>query len=687
MITVTGIANFGGPNAAGFVYEETTPEIADNFSYIRGSHSFKFGVSTHAIRDTQVQATFAQYNFPTIAAYLAAVNGSAPKGYSSFSQIVGNPSLNYNSLFTNFFAQDSWKPMRNLTVTYGLRYDLYQMPSADKTSPFAYSQNFRTDKNNFGPRLGFAYGLGKDQKTVIRASSRHLLRFAADRPVSPGDLVQRQSGVLHAVGDAGDEFRAVLPERVHGAARRASPGSTDITTISPDFANLYSINANFSVTPRIDGYVGADRILSLHGGQAPAGLPQHQRGAGRDLPGGRTADLRHGALLRGLRQHHVGGIGGHLHLQRPERHAAQATGARVRSLRHVHLVARHRRRAGAEQHRRGRQPAERPDQPAPRPRRFADRQAARLQHDRRADAGMSRADNKAANYLANHNRLSFAIVASSGDLFNMGSNRVLNGDSTEGAAFQRPLFVGRNTIRAGYAAEINARYSRLFPVTEKKSVEFLAETTNLGNRLNVTGLNYHGDGGRGGQHHHAGDARAEWRRAISACCNWACASTGKRSALFLLAFGFDEIELGLLRYAGLEASAAARFVHIGSAHHDQVVRPAQALRVLGGIAAAHADGQRLGDGFGMGQQVRNGRERPSQVVGIQAGDDHLLAAIGEPLRHLHQLRTHEIGLVDADHFAAPIDALRDLARRWRPPANACADRRGRRFRYRNSGCR
>src|ERR1035437_7996463 len=108
---------------------------------------------------------------PFIAAYLAAVNGSAPMGYSSFSQIVGNPALSYNSLFTNFFAQDSWKPVRNLTVTYGLRYDLYQMPAADKTSPFVYSQNFRTDKNNFGPRLGFAYGLGKDQKTVIRASS------------------------------------------------------------------------------------------------------------------------------------------------------------------------------------------------------------------------------------------------------------------------------------------------------------------------------------------------------------------------------------------------------------------------------------------------------------------------------------------------------------------------------------
>src|ERR1035441_4899238 len=69
-----------------------------------------------------------------------------------------------------------------------------------------------------------------------------------------------------------------------------------------------------------------------------------------------------------------------------------------------------------------------------------------------------------------------------------------------------------------------------------------------------------------------------------------------RSALwlfFLLAFGFDEFEFGLLRYAGLEAPSAARFVHIGSAHDDQVIRPAKPLRVLGGIAAAHPDGERL----------------------------------------------------------------------------------------------
>ena len=58
-----------------------------------------------------------------------------------------------------------------MTTTYGLRYDVYRPPEANLEAPFAYSQNFRTDKNNLAPRLGVAWGLGPDQKTVVRAST------------------------------------------------------------------------------------------------------------------------------------------------------------------------------------------------------------------------------------------------------------------------------------------------------------------------------------------------------------------------------------------------------------------------------------------------------------------------------------------------------------------------------------
>jgi len=48
-----------------------------------------------------------------------------------------------------------------------VRYDVYRPPEANATSPFAYSQRFRTDKNNIAPRLGVAVGRGK---TVVRVS-------------------------------------------------------------------------------------------------------------------------------------------------------------------------------------------------------------------------------------------------------------------------------------------------------------------------------------------------------------------------------------------------------------------------------------------------------------------------------------------------------------------------------------
>ena len=507
VLTVTGIANFGGPSGAGFVYQETTPELADNFSYIRGSHSFKFGASTHAIRDTQVQATYAQYNFPTIAAYLAAVNGSAPKGYSSFSQIVGNPSLNYNSLFTNFFAQDSWKPVRNLTVTYGLRYDLYQMPSADKTSPFAFSQNFRTDKNNFGPRLGFAYGLGKDQKTVIRASSGIFYDAPQTDQYRRAISLNGNPAFFTLSATPATSFAPSFPN-VFTAPPAGVTGSTDITTISPDFANLYSINANFSITRELTPttaltasylYTAGRRLpvyrninvvpggTFLADGRPIFGTARYYAGFGNITSAESVGDSTYNGLNLTLRKQLASGYElfatytwSHAIDDAPEQNNIDA-GANLLS------------------------------DPTNRRRDRADSLT-----DKRHVFNMTgvlmpewKLSNKTANYLANHNRLSFGIVASSGDLFNMGSNRVLNGDSTEGSAFQRPLFVGRDTIRAGWVAEINARYSRLFPVTETEERGVPGGDHQSGQPAERHRPQLDGDGGRGGQHHDAGPARPQ----------------------------------------------------------------------------------------------------------------------------------------------------------------------------------
>jgi hypothetical protein len=377
--------------------------------------------------------------------------------------------------------------VRNLTVTYGLRYDLYQMPSADKTSPFAFSQNFRTDKNNFGPRLGVAWGLGKDAKTVIRASSgifydspqTDQYRRAISFNGSPAFFTMSATPTLSYA----PSFPNVFTAPPAGVA-----GSTDITTISPDFANLYSINANVSVSRELTPTTALTASYLYTGGRR---LPVYRNI--NVVPSGNF--LADGRPIFGTARYYAG-FG----------NITSAESVGTSTYNGLNLTLNKRLARGYEVYGTYTWSHAIDDAPEqnnidagsnllsdPTNRR---RDRANSLTDKRHVFNMTgvlmpefKSDNKAANYLVNHNRLSFAVVASSGDLFNMGSNLVLNKDSTEGSAFQRPLYVGRDTIRAGYAAEINARYSRLFPVTEKKSVEFLAETTNLGNRLNVTGLN------------------------------------------------------------------------------------------------------------------------------------------------------------------------------------------------------
>jgi hypothetical protein len=92
-------------------------------------------------------------------------------------------------------------------------------------------------------------------------------------------------------------------------------------------------------------------------------------------------------------------------------------------------------------------------------------------------------------YLLNNNRLAILATIQSGEVVNLGSNMTLNGDPTIPTSLQRPAFIGRNTLRVPRTVEFNARYSRVFPIREAMNFEFLAESTNLFNRTNVTGMN------------------------------------------------------------------------------------------------------------------------------------------------------------------------------------------------------
>ena len=70
------------------------------------------------------------------------------------------------------FFEDTWRARKNLTITAGLRYDVQlvaQPPQPFTATPLTtpYTSTINIDKNNFGPRIGLAWQLGKGG--VLRA--------------------------------------------------------------------------------------------------------------------------------------------------------------------------------------------------------------------------------------------------------------------------------------------------------------------------------------------------------------------------------------------------------------------------------------------------------------------------------------------------------------------------------------
>ena len=86
-------------------------------------------------------------NIPTSALALSDV--------ASFTQSFGNANYNVREYLYSIFAQDDFRVRRDLTLNLGLRYE---------------RQTFTDDTDNFAPRIGFAYNVLGDNKTVVRGS-------------------------------------------------------------------------------------------------------------------------------------------------------------------------------------------------------------------------------------------------------------------------------------------------------------------------------------------------------------------------------------------------------------------------------------------------------------------------------------------------------------------------------------
>jgi hypothetical protein len=211
-INIPGVAFFGREPFSFVDRVEQRHQFSDNFSLIKGRHSFKFGGDVNYLPITaDFTVNFGGvYNFGELGgssvspAFSTFPNFSAVQAYGLgipqvFIQGIGNPHDAFSMTSLGFFAQDSWRIRNNLTVNYGVRYDYELTPTFGAVNQLSQTaqdalnitQGIPRDSNNIAPRIGVAWDPKGDSKTVLRASygmfyDHPLLALAFDSDVADG---------------------------------------------------------------------------------------------------------------------------------------------------------------------------------------------------------------------------------------------------------------------------------------------------------------------------------------------------------------------------------------------------------------------------------------------------------------------------------------------------------------------
>jgi hypothetical protein len=160
-------------NAPQFTIQNTY-QLSDSISWTHNKHTLKVGIEGRKLISPQsfTQRARGDYEYNSLGQFLDDLSPDALAQRS-----VGQSTYYGDQTALYWFVNDNWRIRQNLTLNFGVRYEYTTTPfgvrsqvlnSIASVPGVAVFDEPRAPKNDWGPRIGFAYSPGNTGRTSIR---------------------------------------------------------------------------------------------------------------------------------------------------------------------------------------------------------------------------------------------------------------------------------------------------------------------------------------------------------------------------------------------------------------------------------------------------------------------------------------------------------------------------------------